>query len=477
MRHQLRLHYELVREHWRVPSLVVHGLDYVATVPGAPVLHVVPYSLLSQPDSSDLLEHIDPDLVVADEVDQLRNGDSSRVRRVRRLMETPCRGRVRRFAGWTGSPVEKSMMDYWHLLVWALRGGAPVPLDRDVARDWARAVDPPEPAKQAPASALFSLCEPGEHVRSGFRRRLLDTFGVVSAPEASCDAELTVRERPAPPLPESIEEMLETLRTTKTRPDGEELIEEGDQMEVTACACELAAGFFYTWEFRRGESPELVREWLQVRRAWRREMRAKLEENLPGLDSPDLCARAAARAYGAPNPHGKAEWRSECWPRWAKVKALVEPITVPVRVDPFLVDDAVEWAREAVGVVWYQSRAFGEWLAERSGLPLHTGGPKAERRILAEDGRTSIIASVESHGRGRDGLQHVFSRQLVAQPPAAGSRWEQLLGRLHRPGAEAVDTWYFAHTPELRARMECALERARLAEETMNLEQKLLRAI
>lgn len=477
VRGQLRLQYELLREHWRVPSLVIHGMDYVADVPGAPVLHAVPYSLLSQPESSELLDQIDPDLVIADECDALRNAGSTRSRRVQRLMDRPVGGRRRRFAGWTGSPMEKSMMDFWHLVDWALRSGSPVPRQREVAMDWARAVDAADSKKAAPAGPLLdALCEPGEHVRSGFRRRLQDTIGVVTALEASCDAELTIEERPAPALPAKVADMLEALRETKTRPDGEILIEAGDQMEVTACACELACGFYYTWEFRRGESPELVGQWLRARKAWRKELRAKLEENLPLLDSPDLCARAAARAWGAETQMsgGKIEWRADKWPAWASIKALVKPETVPVFVDPFLVDDAIAWAREAVGVVWYQSRSFGEWIASRSGLPLHTGGPKAEARILAEDGSRSIIASVESHGRGRDGLQHVFSRQLITQPPAAASRWEQLLGRLHRPGAVRVDTWFYAHTDELQNRMECADARGRLALETLGQDQKLL---
>lgn len=477
---QLRREYELIREHWRVPSLVIHGGDYVAEVAGAPELHVVPYSRLSLPESSELLEQLDPDLVVADEADALRNPESARVRRLRRLMREPIKagplaGRRRRFAGWTGTPTESTLMDYQHLANWALAGGSPVPRDPDVAKDWARCLDPQAEGKDAPAGPLLALCEPGQHVREAYRRRLVDTVGWVSAPEPSCAAELTIEERAAPPLPDVIEEALEKLRSEKVRPDGEELIEEGDQFEVTACACELACGFYYTWEFRRGESPELVREWLGARKAFRREMRGKLEENIPGLDSPDLCSRAAARAWSGVNPDEKPEWRAQTWPRWAAVRGHVKPETVPVRLSDFLVRDAAAWAAEETGIVWYESRALGEWIAEVSGLTLHTGGRKAGERILGEDGRRSIVASINSHGRGRDGLQYLFSRMLIVQPPSGGSRWEQLLGRQHRPGqADHVRAWWYGHTEEMRSRMLVARQRARYAQETLGGNQKLL---
>ena len=481
---QLQHEYELIREHWRVPSLVVHGGDYVVEVAGAPQLHVVPYSRLSLPESSELLDQLDPDLVVADECDLLSNPESTRVRRLRRLMRAPIKagplaGRRRRFAGWSGSPTESSLMDYQHLADWALAGGSPVPRDPDVAKDWARCIDPVKGSPDragAPAGPLLALCEPGEDVRDAYRRRLVDTTGWVSAPEASCPTELTIEERPAPPLPDVIEEALEKLRSEKVRPDGEELIEEGDQFEVTACACELACGFYYTWHFSHGESPELVREWLGARKAFKRELRAKLEENIPGLDSPNLCERAAARAWGqGDNPDGKPEWRSKAWPRWVAIKGKVKPETVPVRLSDFLVQDAAAWAREETGIVWYESRALGEWIAEVSGLQLHTGGRKAGKRILGEDGSRSIVASINSHGRGRDGLQYLFRRQLITQIPGGGRRWEQLLGRLHRPGqGDPVHAWWYGHTDEMRSRMGIARMRATYAQTTLGHSQKLL---
>jgi len=59
--------------------------------------------------------------------------------------------------------------------------------------------------------------------------------------------------------------------------------------------------------------------------------------------------------------------------------------------------------------------AIAQWLAELSGLPIYEGGKKAGEAIIKENGSRSIIASLKSHGRGRDRLQFSFCHQLVAQ--------------------------------------------------------------
>ena len=122
--------------------------------------------------------------------------------------------------------------------------------------------------------------------------------------------------------------------------------------------------------------------------------------------------------------------------------------------------------------------AFGRRVAEISDLPRHGGGPDSERAILAESGKTSIIASIKSHGTGRDGLQFLFSKQHVAQPPSSGDAWEQLMGRLHREGqrADEVDTWVPRHTDEMKESIDKAFADARFIAEVMGTSQKLLLA-
>jgi hypothetical protein len=321
---------------------------------------------------------------------------------------------------------------------------------------------------------LFSLCDPGESVHSGFYRRFVETQGVVTTEEPSIDADLRIDEKEAPEVPYRVKEAIRDLRESWQRPDGEELI---DALAVARCARELASGFFYRWRFSRGETVENIEEWLAARKNWCKELRYKLQRRDEHLDSPKLCFMAAYRAWSeTPYKGDLPVWKADSFPRWLKVKATVVPETEAVRVDDYLAQDAAEWGKSNHGIVWYDSRCFGAWVSEISGLPLHCGGPKAGEFIAAERGDRSIVASIKSHGTGRDGLQRLYMRQLVAQPPSSATSWEQLMGRLTRIGqkSKVVITQYYAHTKEFRDAIEQARKRAEYVESTTGNTQKLL---
>jgi hypothetical protein len=110
-----------------------------------------------------------------------------------------------------------------------------------------------------------------------------------------------------------------------------------------------------------------------------------------------------------------------------------------------------------------------------SGLPLYGAGKDAEAGILAERGDTSIIASIRSHGTGRDGLQYYFKEQLFSNPP---SDWEQCLGRLARVGQEAdeVVTYVYRHRPEMTEALDKAVRLAKFVEGLSSNAQRLLHA-
>jgi hypothetical protein len=77
------------------------------------------------------------------------------------------------------------------------------------------------------------------------------------------------------------------------------------------------------------------------------------------------------------------------------------------------------------------------------------------------------------HGTGKN-LQ-AFANQLVLQPPASGQTWEQLLGRMHRPGqnADEVRCDVLQHTWFAKANLVGALRDARYIEDSQNMRQKL----
>ncbi len=472
---QLKDEYLHWREHFRVPSFMVKDQGWV--VSGAPAVHVVPYSRLSRKEATVLLDELDADTVIADEGDLLRNVDTARgdrfVRQFRRRPDT-------RFLVWSGSFLDSTIKDFAHLSGLALRERSPLPLDSNVVEDWAGVVDPP-PKDQAPApmGALAALCQPGESIANGFRRRLLETEGVVSTAGRPLPIPLIMEKRSVG-VPSAIEDAIADVENTWMRPDGEEFT---DSLAMQACARQLACGFYYRWIFPHGEPLPVIVAWFEARKNWAREVRGKLKRRVEHLDSPDLLKHAAMRYYGDvehPDP-SLPVWQSQCWPAWRGIKDAVEPETEAVWIDDYLAQDAAEWGLSNRGVVWYSYGAFGRRVAEISGLPLHAGGPKAEKRILAERGDRSIVASINSHGRGRNGLQYLFEHQLVANPPESkrtggAARWEQLLGRLHREGqkAERVTTDIYRHTAEIRYAWDRAKEIAGFVQDAIGSYQKLL---
>jgi hypothetical protein len=465
LREQCLREYLLWKEHWRVPSLVLDdGRGFL--IPGAPVVHVVPYSRLSRPESTVLLESIKPDLIIADEAHRLRYPRTAGTGRFIRYFAAH---EETRFAGWSGTVTGKSLLDYQHLSALALREESPLPIDPDTAAEWDLALGTHD--WPAPPGALRKLGS--GPVRKAFNRRLTGTRGVIATIDAAASASLNFYEHKTT-TPRAVAELLCEVRQTWTRPDGEEFVE---VLEVKACARQLASGFYYRWRFPRGESEDLIMRWRAARKAWHKELREKLKIPREHLDSPMLLANAAERArtgYAGDLP----KWEARSWVAWREIKDEVQPTTEAVWVDDWLAHDAAAWSQKNRGVVWCDLSAFGHRVAELAGLPYHGGGPNAEKEILAETGARSVIASWHAHGTGRDGLQRHFREQYVVQPPASGTAWEQLLGRLHRVGQEGdeVDTWVPRHETEVREALDSAILQCRYVAETTGAAQKLLSA-
>lgn len=476
--------WELVGQHFHMPSIVMHDSTNVSRIiPGRPVLHVLPYSRLQQPTASEYLQNnIKPDAIVADECHKLKRAQCATTGRVLRYFRDNPKTK---FCGWSGSLTDKSIKEYSHLAALALRHGSPLPIVQEVVDDWARALDPPAlGAVNCPEGALIALCEPGEHVRSGFRRRLTETPGVVSTSVAAVSARLEILEHKPPPMPASVEAALTALRNDWVRPDGAEF---ADALQRHACALQLACGFFYRHRFPPIKGvPQKVTDilsWQDARRDWCSEVRHAIRNRKEHFDSEALARNAAERAWGhRPVAAGNKlpVWKASSFPRWRELEHTVAHVPETVWIDDWLARDVANWARDNRGIVWYSQAAFGVRVAEISGLALHTGGPEAEQlieRFVKSDDPTpaSIICSLGSHGTGRDGLQFKFDDQLVANFPSSNQECEQFLGRLHRFGqkADTVRCRFLRHTPEVNRATNQALRRAGYVESTWGQAQKL----
>lgn len=494
-----RFHYRnlylRLREHFRVPTMSFDQQNFNGSfyVEGAPVLRFVPYSQLSNAKSTELLESYMPDMIIADESHLLAARASSRTLRFLRYMAS--KPNVV-FCNWSGSTVKKSLKDCSHLAAHALGMGSPYPIRPLDVDKWANVIDPvvlPDTISQTAVTLyqafagidptpveknvrFLSSLDDALAVREGFRERIIETPGVISTRSSSVTASITINIREAPKLPEEVRKALSTVRNDEMRPDGEVLVE---TIDIIMCAREVASGWFSYWSFPKGEPKELIDKWYDARKHWNKALRRKIILGEANMDSPMLCTNAAIRAWQSPRYDGDLPvWPEESWLDWAELKDQVDPDPRVKWIDDFLAKDAAAWANEHRGIVWCQSRAFGKKVAQLAGINYHGGGVDAEEKILAEDGKKSIVASINAHGTGRDLLQAVFYKQLIAEPPSSADRFEQLLGRLCRQGQEAdtVETWVYAHVEEFKDALRKAKMFAEYIEATTPNKQLLLAA-
>lgn len=448
------LEYPHLAREWRLPNLAGSMIHYPDTTG---ILHVVSYSQLSTVNGADVLDRLRPDLIVCDEAHALRHSSAARTKRFLRYFKARPETKL---CALSGTMTSRSIKDFAHLAKLALRDGAPVPHQWPVLEAWAGALDAVD--FPAPPGELTRMCRAGEDLREGFRRRLVETPGVVTTTDNRIGTSLVVSERKVA-VPKDVVAVIDRVRETWTRPDGEEEFE--DALTFSRCARQVSAGLYYRWVWPRGESEDLRRRWLDARREWHREVRSYLTYSArPGMDSPLLLARAASTG----------KWGSRSWSAWSRLKDQCEPEVEAVWIDPFLAQDAVDWGRETTaGIIWFEHDALGRKIAELGGFPFYGGGDEASAKIAHERGDRTIVASVRAHGTGKN-LQ-AFSRALVTTPSTSGVVWEQLLGRLHRPGQLADEVTYevYLHTEEMRGAVGKALRDAEYQAQVTGSEQKL----
>src|SRR6185503_21343238 len=103
----------------------------------------------------------------------LRNRDAVRTHRVMSYMkENP----DTKFACWTGTITDSSVADYAHLAAYSMRYSSPLPLNVEIVKEWASALDPKSDWPADPGALLeglvaYGFMKPGEHIQLGFHRR------------------------------------------------------------------------------------------------------------------------------------------------------------------------------------------------------------------------------------------------------------------------------------------------------------------
>lgn len=477
---------------------------------------IVPYSLLSARDASELLERIRPELMMFDEAHLLKNRTAARTKRILTYLKAHPDTRVSALSGTMSS---KSIKDYAHLITHTLGEGAPVPKDAQVVSDWAATIDSDQAAeghyqprtatgplrplinwsnKNFPKTPLdFSV----QGFRHAFRNRLLTTPGVVSSPADSLGTSLYIENISVPshtPLLKQLQDQLEELWLT---PSGDEI---EFAMQKWKWATELSAGIYndLVWpdagqiaERRRiapGDAEEFLKrskDHHKLQQAYHKELRGWFQGHAhkPGLDTPMLVGASMAR-------YGDRDVGSKLYTAWLTMKnaefdEMVERDSVPVRVCDYKMQATIKLMKASdlgEGIVFYHHQTAGNWLvelAQAAGLPaVHCPAGKAANDFLTSAGAESrcrgkwLICSISAHGTGKN-LQFL-SDQIYLQIPHNEMTAQQSIGRTHRQGqkADSVTCTTLISNPQDELILASLLNDSIYMLETTASQRKLLQA-
>lgn len=385
---------------------------------------VISYQTISHPDHTETLRRERPDLLELDEVHKARrtSATKSRIAEVIRDFEPAV-------VALSGTLITANMLDYWDALLWTLRDRAPVPLQLEIAKRWAQALDRDiDGMNRIGLGALTAFPD-------GFHEWMRASRGVIPTPASSDDYTGSIQLSTwSPEIPPELRAVIDQVVATRKRPDGEDL----DDWDLPDCLCQLAQGFYYVWD------PLPPDWWLRPRRGWMAYVRATLDEHakdpiaLAGLDSTEQIVRALESANPRTVPPAAAEGR-QLLAEWRAVRDQFEPNTVPIWLDVAPLLSAIKRAKtlgDGVGgcLIWTRHVAAGVML-EYLGVPYYGGGTDPE----PSDPKTTIAVSIQAHGEGKN-LQ-TRHRMLVLTPMANADGWEQVIGREARAMQES-DTVY-----------------------------------
>jgi hypothetical protein len=473
--------FKALRVHWRI----------------ATNLQLISYELLGLVQSAQKLEYIRPDLIVADECHYLKNHRAGRTRRVTRYMrEHP----ETKFVGVSGTVMKGSVKDFAHLLRWALKSGAPIPVTDDETTAWAEALDEKvNPLSRRQPEGLFELDtippsvsheEPPLILREGvlgnlvdraamkldsltrarrvFQSRLLETKGVVASSRTdgvTCSLRVSALEyQPAPITEQHIGNMRHGVKDAQgeytvlpwSTPDGWTF---SQAIEFRMYLRQLALGFHSIWD------PRPPVEWINARRNWAVFVRETLGRSRT-LDTELQVANAVDA--------GRLDTRT--LDAWREVRDTFKIQPRDVWHDDTALGVCGEWMEREKGIVWTEHVFFARRLAQLTGVTYYgaNGLSDGGESITGVKAGKAIIASVPANGIGRN-LQ-MFSANLVTSFPPSPHTVEQLFGRTHRDGQEAdtVTVDILLGCREHHDAFYRAVDGARAAADTLGHDQKLL---
>lgn len=446
--------------------------------------YLLPFSILSREASADILELIQPDVILVDESFLLANFTSAIVKRVERYVST----HDVQFVGAAGSITKTSIVQFAHLVKWALKRKSPLPLLKEVLAAWAGAVDTgamPEVSGTTLIRPLmgwahraFPTVQFHDDV-SGFRKavrlRMVTSPGIVST-SGTRDIQTSITYVNSPvPNPESypgwceLEALVERVIVDGIAPTGDPC---PDKMIKFRWLNELSAGIYNDlwWPRpeelaqRRGvsvnEAAERIhegQEHLIAKRAFDKWLGTWLEQNPNARGSngrpvdSELLVTKELSAHGIDFLPAAGGSTAELYYLWQGKKAKERPFMAErdrgvVRVCDYKLRHAARWAASLPAgegsIIWATSRGVVKWLAEILAEELGPDrslycprGMQSELR-LESNGHLHKACSLHAYYKGLNLQFH--KNMLYVQFPRDAMKAEQSVGRIHRTGQKAL---------------------------------------
>jgi hypothetical protein len=435
---------------------------------------------LALESNANKLFEVHPDLLMIDEADDLANRESAAARRIDRYVvahdpeNVTCKRCLAAMAAggkaitvvvvsMTGTPSRKSIMGYWHLIMWALRERAPMPLRESEALMWASALDE-RPQRFGRRMKPGPLGADIHAARKWFQRRLAETPGIMIVDgDSAAHIPLHISLRLSKEDPE-IDKHYRKFLVDEQNPDGMPVT---DPLSRWRFDGQLGCGLFKYYD------PPPPPEWREARMASAYVIRAEIDASQRTGTPIETEAQAVKRLLKREHP-AILEWL-EIKPTYDEKKH-----THTKWVSAATVESACEWLRESEdpGIIWCGGVDFAHVLASVARLPYY--GPqgkdaKTGRGLHAADARRSMVVSWNANKKGFN-LQ-AWRRQLLIHPPQSAKWLEQIFGRSHRSGqTQPVWITYLATSGGTLDAFDSAVSEAGFSRETVGLTQKLLRA-
>jgi hypothetical protein len=422
----------------------------------SPPPRIISLEELAPETGADLLTYIKPDLIIIDEADELANYEASAAQRIERyIKDTGCA-----CVPMTGTPGRNSIMNYWHLMCWALKDGAPLPITEPEAKEWALAIDEKQGRVWTGRNGPGPLGATVDQARAWLGERFRQTPGIVIVDGDSCDQPISIRVRLAK---ESvvIDGHFKNLFTGSpaVNPRG---IPCADPLGRLRAENQTGCGLCQYYD------PPPPEEWAEARKIFAR-FSAQMIDRSRKTSRPLDTEKQVRRRYAD----------TEIVRDWEEIRPTFEPNTEVEWLCDSAIETAIAWLKEEArpGVVWCGSVEFAERLAKRTGLSYYArqGKDRNGRGLFDADPTKSLIASWHANKRGFN-LQ-AWKRAAIFYPPSSAKFLEQTFGRHHRAGQdEPVTIHLFATSGATLDAFDAAIAEASFVKGTIGLTQKILRA-